>query len=147
MHEKKANRFLALVVGVITAIALVVVTVANKPVKQIDRGKPEGVVQEYLTDVIAGDFDAAIKLLDPAASCTIADLDASYFDRDVRISLVKTTENANGAGVKISVEIPNGGPISGYYSEDHVIRLIKTASGWRITGIPWPMYSCGMATQ
>ncbi len=144
MHENKANRFLALVVGVITAIALVVVTVANKPATQLDRGKPEGAVQEYLTDVIAGDFDAAIKWVDPAGSCKIADLDASYFAKDVRISLVNTTETSTGAVVKVSIETPNGAPMGGYYSEEHVIRLTKTASGWLITGIPWPMYSCGM---
>ena len=144
MQDKQANKFLAIAVAVITAIALIVVVVSNKPSTQLDRGKPEGAVQEYLTDVIAGDFDAAIKWVDPASSCKTADLDSSYFAKDVRISLVNATETSTGAVVKVSIETPNGAPMGGYYSEEHVIRLTKGASGWLITGIPWPMYSCGM---
>jgi hypothetical protein len=144
MHDKKANRFLAIAVGVITAIALVVVVVANKPTAQIDRAKPEGTVQAYLADVVAGDYDSAIKLIDPASSCKIADLDNSYFAKNVRISLISSTETSTGAVVKINVEIPSGDPIGGYYSEEHVLRLVKTESGWLINGIPWPMYSCGL---
>lgn len=144
MDDRKANRFLALVVALIALIALVVVVSANKPVEQLDRAKPEGAVQEYLAAVFKGDYDAAIKRVDPASSCKIADLDNSYFAKDARVSLVSSTETSTGAAVNINIEIPDGSPLGGYFSERHTLRLVKGQSGWLITGIPWPMYSCGV---
>jgi hypothetical protein len=143
MKDQKANKFLAIAVALIAVLALVVAFGAHKSAKQLDRGTPEGAVQEYLSAVIAGDFDGAAKRLDPEGSCKSTDLDKAYFQSDVRISLINSTETSTGAVVRIQVEMPNGAPIAGYYGEEHTLRLVKGENGWMIAGIPWPMYECG----
>jgi hypothetical protein len=143
MKNPNANRFLAIIVGIITVLALVVVFTANKDPQQLDRATPEGVVQQYLSDVIKGDTDSAFTFLDSSSACEVTDLDRSYVPKEVRMNLVNSTETPTGAIVRISIEIPSGDPLGGYFSEEQVIRLSKSNGNWLITGIPWPMYECG----
>ena len=143
MKDKNANRFLAIVVAIIAILAVVVVVGANRETEQLDRATPEGVVQEYLNAVIEGDFDAAAAKFDPAGSCKVDDLDKAYFDNDVRVTLINSSETSTGAVVRVQVEVPSGAPLGGYYGEDHTFRLVKADTGWLISGIPWPMYECG----
>lgn len=147
MGKNKANRLLAVVIGIITVIGLIAAVRADNATRQLDKSTPEGTVQAYLTSVVTGDYESAIKHISPASSCTVTDLDNSYFAKDVRISLVDSHTTSSGGVVKINVEVPSGGPIGSYYSEEHTIRLVKGNQGWRITGIPWPMYACGTANQ
>ncbi len=144
MNDRKANVVLGIAISLIMALALAVVFVANKPATPRDPSSPEGAVQAYLKAVVASDYTKAITHLDPASTCKVADLDNSYFAKDVRINLIDSSQTATDATVKISVEIPSGAPIEGYYSEEHTLRLTRSDAGWLITGMPWPMYSCGM---
>lgn len=143
MKDQKANKFLAIVVAIIAVVALVVLIVGKQDTVQLDRATPEGTVQEYLNAVVAGDFDSAAQKFDSESSCKAEDLDKAYFDSDVRISLVNSTETSTGAVVRVQIESPSGAPLGGYYGEEHTLRLVKADSGWLISGIPWPMYECG----
>jgi len=143
MRNPNANKLLAIVIGAITVLALVVVFTANRQIEQLDRSTPEGVAQQYLLDVIAGDNDSAIKLLDSTSNCKATDLDRAYIPKEVRMNLISSTETPTGAVVRISIEISSGDPLGGYFSEEQVIRLAKSNGNWLITGIPWPMYECG----
>jgi hypothetical protein len=143
MKNRNANRFLAITIGIITVLALVVVFTVNKDPQQLDRATPEGVVQQYLSDVIKGDTDAAFKFLDSSSACKVTDLDRSYVPNEVRMNLINSSATATEAVVRFSVEIPSGDPLGGYFSEDQTIRLAKNNGAWLITGIPWPMYECG----
>lgn len=143
MKDKKANKFLAFIVGLIGILAIVAIFTANDSTPQIDRSTPEGAVQEYLNAVVAGDFESAAARLDPAGTCKVTDLDKAYFNNDVRVSLLNSSETSTGATVRVQVEVPNGAPLAGYYGEEHNFRLVKTENGWMIAGIPWPMYECG----
>lgn len=143
MSDQKANKVLLIVVAVIAVVALVVSVAVNKPSKQLDRSTPEGAVQAYLAAVVAGDFEAAAKWLDTKGNCTVDDLDRAYYVSDVQINLKSSTESSNSAVVKIGVENSNGDPFGGTFTEDHTLRLVKSANGWLISGIPWPMYECG----
>ena len=143
MRMPNANKLLALVIGAISVLAIFVVLTANQETKQLDPGTPEGVVQKYLSSVIAGDFESALKNLEPTSKCEPEDLDRSYFPQDIRVNLISSTNTSTGAIVKISLEFPTGGPLGDVYTEEHTIRLVQSGSTWFITGIPWPMYDCG----
>ena len=143
MSDQKANKVLLAVVAAIAVVGLIVSVALNKPAAQLDRTTPEGAVQAYLAAVVAGDFDAAAKWLDPKGNCAVDDLDRAYFANDVKISLKSSNESTNSAVVRIGIENSNGDPFGGSFTEDHTIRLVKAANGWLISGIPWPMYECG----
>lgn len=143
MSEKRANKVLGIVLAVIAVVALIVVLSVKEPVAQLDKNSPEGVVQQYLGAVTDGDFNQAITYLASDSKCTVEDFDRAYIDDSVRIGLSETSANEATAVVTVSIQSSNGDPFGGTYSEERNFRLIKSADGWKITGIPWPTYECG----
>jgi hypothetical protein len=57
MSEKRANRVLGIVVAAIAVVALIAVFAVKEPTAELDKGSPEGVVQQYLNAAIDKDFD------------------------------------------------------------------------------------------
>jgi len=148
MNPKSPNRILGFVVAVIVVASAIVVAVSlNKPVKELDQASPEGVVQSYLVDIFDGRYEAAMSYMETGSKCEASDLDRTYVPQDVRINLLAVEEEDSNARVKFQIETPSGAPLDSYYTEEQVIRLVKEDQNWKITGIPWPLYDCGILNQ
>jgi hypothetical protein len=140
----RPHRLLAIVVLVIAGIGVVAgVVTATRNVPTLDRRTPEGVVQAYLSAVIAGHQDGAVAFLEPGSACTVDDLDRAFVPDGVRVVLRDTTTGDVTARVEVDVELPAGGPLDGSaVVEQHTFRLTRADGEWRIGGRPWPMFDC-----
>lgn len=143
MSEKRANKVLGIVLAVIAAVALIAVLALKEPIAELDKGTPEGAVQQYLDAVTDRDFDQALTYLVSDSKCTVEDFDRAYIQDSLRIGLSEVSPTESTAVVTVSIQYSNGDPFGGTYSEDQNFRLVKTDAGWKISGIPWPTYECG----
>jgi len=143
--NKSPNRVLALIIALIV-IAVVVVSVlsTSKSAVVIDRTNPAGSVQVYLKAVLAGKNAEAAKMLSSESACTVTDLDRAYIVDAARVILIDSTTNGSAAEVRVRVEIPSGSPLGDFNNEDHTFRLTNSSGIWLLTGIPWPLYNCGV---
>lgn len=148
MNSKSPNRILGFVIALIVSISVLVVVISlNKPVQQLDEASPEGVVQSYLIEVFDGRYEAAMENMEIDSKCEASDLDRAYVPKDIRINLLDVAVEETSARVKFQIETPSGAPLDSYYTEEQVIRLVKEGESWKITGIPWPLYDCGILNQ
>ena len=138
-----ANRGLAIVVGVIAVAALIVVNLSSSwHVTRRDPNSPAGVVQQYLGAVFEHRGAAAVALLDGSNGCSAAGFDQVYSDPSSRVDLVETTLNGDHATVQVRIEHASGDPFGGTWSEQQFFELVKVGGSWRISGNPWPVWSC-----
>ena len=141
----KQNRLLAYILAVaVLIVAIVVVAVSNKSEQKFDSNTPQGVVQAYVGAIFDGDYNTAASYLSPNGVCKVEDIDRANFQEKPRIYLVETTIDNNDARVKISVETSSGNLLDNGASEYHIIRLDYSSIGWKLIGIPWPLYDCGV---
>jgi hypothetical protein len=139
------NRVLAIFVGAVVLLAVLAgVVVANRASPDLNPGTPEGVVQEYLKAVFAGDYPVAAGLLSPSAGCNPSDLAAGYLPASARIVLDHSAVNGDHAVVTVNVtEGTGGGPFdSGGYSHTERIIVQRESGIWKISGSPWLLPSC-----
>ena len=145
---QNSNQILVKVLVVTLVLAAVAAYLtASQETKEYNPSSPEGIVQMYLRDVIAGKNEGAVQYLARGSSCDATDLDRSWMPENVRVSLRETRMEGNRAFVDVAVDIASGGPFDDYYTENHTYRLTRENSAWRILGIPWPMYSCDEVTK
>ena len=144
MNDKRANRVLALVVAAIAVVSIIVVLAVRQPTTQLDANSPEGAVQKYLQAVSERDFNQALSYLAEDSKCTVEDFDRAYIQDSLRFGLSDTSVTGTTAVVTISIQSSNGDPFGGTYTEERSFRLMNSDSGWKITGIPWPTYDCGV---
>lgn len=137
------------VTTLVVAVAAVVVLVfaVGRDVSTYDEGTPERVVQQYLNSAFDGDYDRAASLIEPSSQCDADDLDRAYIQDDARVGLVESVIEGDRARVRLDVEFPSGGPLGGVYSEEHTLRLVKSANSWLLTGVPWPLFDCTMPKE
>lgn len=143
-----SNRFAWVVSGAV--LLLVVVTgllVAMQPRTDIAPGSPADAVQRYVKAVMAGDHDRAAELFSTDSTCDAADLDRSYADKRSRVDLIDTVLNGDRARVQISIVVMSDDLVQNTWAEERTIRLHKTDGQWLITGIPWPLYECGVLSK
>lgn len=146
--SKSPNRVLAIVIGLIViAVAIVTILSSTKSAVVIDRSTPAGSVQVYLKAVLAGKNAEAAKMLSPESVCTVTDIDRAYIVDTARVLLIDSSTEGTTAEVRVRVEIPSGGPLGDFMTEDHTFRLVNSGGTWLITGIPWPLYDCGVMTK
>jgi hypothetical protein len=143
MSNQRANRVLGLIVAAISIVALIAVLAVKEDTPQLDPTTPEGTVQQYLQSITARDFDTAITYLSEDTKCKITDFDQAYIQDSIRISLSDASVTGDSASVKVNIENSSGDPFGGSYTESQAFRLVKSDSGWKIAGIPWPTYQCG----
>ncbi len=141
--RSNANRHLAIVVGAIALAALVVVNLSSAwRVPQRDPNSPAGVVQRYVAAVFQHRGAAAVALLDGSNGCTAASFNQMYYDQVSRVDLVETSASGDRATVQVRIEHSSGDPFGGTWTEQQFFELVKVGSDWRITGNPWPAWSC-----
>lgn len=146
--SKSPNRVLTVVIGlIIIAVAIVTILSSTKSAVVIDRSTPAGSVQVYLRAVFAGKNAEAAKMLSTESVCTVTDIDRAYIVDTARVLLVDSTTEGTTAEVRVRVEIPSDGPLGDFMTEDHTFRLVNSGGTWFITGIPWPLYDCGVMTK
>ncbi len=148
MTSKNPNRILGLVVALIVLVSVLVVIVStNRPAQDLDANSPEGVVQAYLVDIVDGNYESAMTYMEADSKCVASDLDRTYVPTNVRINLLSIELDDSRARVKFQIETPSGAPLDSYYTEEQVIRLVDENGTWKITGIPWPLYDCGILNK
>ena len=145
VRHRGSNRIL---IGIgLVALALVVVAAfltRNRSEENFASGTPEAAVQAFLKAAIDGKNDQAISYLSTTSRCTANDLDRTYISDSMRISLISSEIQGESAFVKITTEYSDNGPFGSGYSEEHSYRLARESGQWRILGIPWPLYDCGV---
>lgn len=132
----------AIIVFTILLAAAAALLSASKPKVQYSVNSPEGVVQRYLEAVIDGRNERAAEFFASNSSCGAADIDRSWIPESLRINLAESDIEGNQAFIELAIDISSGGPFDDYYTETHNFRLIRESEGWRILGIPWPLYNC-----
>lgn len=138
-----ANRGLGIVVAVIALVAIMVANLSSSwRAPQRDAKSPAGIVQQYLTAVFEHRGAAAVALLDGSNGCTAANFSQVYYDQSSRVDLVETTESGDRATVQVRIEHASGDPFGGTWTEGQFFELVKVNGDWRITGNPWPAWSC-----
>ena len=143
--SRSPNRVLVVVLAAVAVLAVVAaVLAATREPKQYDRGTPEGVVQAYVAAMLDDDVDRAAEQLSQDSPCTAADLDRAMFDREVTVELRDSRTDGDAASVDVDV-LSGSGDLFGAakWTDRHTFRLVREDDGWRITGIPWPVFECG----
>ena len=144
-QHRSANRFLLIILFVtVGLLAVAAFLTSNRDSKSYSANSPEGVIQLYLNAVIDGKLDKAATYFSKDSTCSATDIDRAYVSDNFRVNLSGTEVTANRAYVKIEVEFTNGGPFENGYSEKQTYRLAQEAGVWKILGIPWPLYDCGV---
>ena len=145
MSKRTPNQILAVLISVISIISILIILISyNRNAVVFEANSPEGVTQAYLKSVFDGDYDLAASFLEANSKCDASDLDRTFVNKTVRISLSSVDITDESARVKIRLEYSSGSPFDSSYSEEQTIRLVKEDNLWKITGIPWPMYDCGL---
>lgn len=140
------NRVLSIFAGAVVLLAVVAaLAVANRPTNVLDPHTPEGVVQEYLKAMIAGDYAVAAELLSPLSGCGVSDLAVAYAPGSARVTLDHSAIDGDHAVVSVDVtEGSEDGPFgSSGFSHTEGITLQREGGAWKITGSPWLLSSCG----
>jgi hypothetical protein len=147
--SRNPNRVLCVVIGfVIIAVVVVSFLSTRQSAVVMDRTTPAGSVQVFLKAVLEGKNAEATRMLSPESTCTVTDLDRAYIVNTARVLLLGSTTTGATAEVRVRVEIPSGGPIKDVMTdEDHTFVLANAGGGWLITGIPWPLYDCGVLNK
>lgn len=130
---------------VLTALVLVLVRGASATP---DPRSPEGVVQSYVTAVLAGDQKKAAALLTPKAStdCPVGNV---VNPESMRVVLVSSSTSGNTATVEVSItDTPASSPLdlgkSGYKD---TFSLVKQQDDWIINTVPFSLLSCEAETD
>jgi sugar lactone lactonase YvrE len=96
---------------------------------------------------LVGKNAEAAKLLSPDSVCTVTDIDRAYVVDTARVVLVDSTVKRATAEVRVRVEIPSGSPLGDVMTKDHTFRLVNSEGAWLVTGIPWPLFDCGVSAK
>ena len=143
--EQRASSQKVLSVIVIFTIALAAVAAffsASKESKEYAISTPEGVVQRYLEAVLAGRNETAASYFATDSQCDATDIDRTWVSETVRVNLANVDLEGDKAFVEVVIDLSSGGPFDDYYTEKHNFRMSRESGGWKIMGIPWPLYSC-----
>lgn len=146
--KKSPNGLLAIVFALLViAVVLVTLFTSGGTSKNLDPSTPAGTVQSYLSAVLKGNYEKAAQFISSESSCDVQDLDRVYTVDTARVDLVKTEIDGKHAQVWVKVDYPSGAPFDAMRVEDHTFRLVQVNNHWLLTGIPWPLYDCGVITK
>ncbi len=133
------------VIAVLVLVSVLVVLTRGAP-KPLDPSTPAGVVQGYVTAVIGHDAARAGALLTPGAArkCTPNEPFVSDSTRDLRVTLLATTERDDTATVDVTLSTARvSGPFdSPEYTSDDSFELARVSGRWLITSVPWRLETC-----
>jgi len=131
-------------VAIVVALAVVAIVNARQGPEQFEPGTPEATVQEYFQDLIEGQADEALDLIDPDLGC-----DSRYTPTVgvSRVVLDRVTYNTDRTEASARVQVTETwgtglfGPDEATFVE--TIHLTADADGdWYISRPPWPYFDC-----
>lgn len=129
------------------ALLVAAVTVGRRGTVEVPPDSPQATVQAYLRAVSEGDRAAAAAQLTDwlGEHCSLAEIQFPTVQRAV---LVRTDVAGDRATVIVSVTERWGDGL--LELDDQTLRqrfeLERTAAGWRIRVLPWPIFSCPLQT-
>ena len=135
---------LGLGVALVALLVIAGIFAAVREPAQLDPASPSGVVQQYVQAVMDGDNDRAADFLSANTECSAGDLDRTWIDPASRIDLLHSETSGDRAHVRIAINVPTGDLLKNTWTEERTIRLERVGSTWLITGVPWPLYECGV---
>lgn len=153
-HEPAAgSRTPLILLGSILLLVVVaiVVVLTRGTAAPADPRSPEGVVQSYVTAVLAGDTESASGLLTPEAvkECRANAMYDTGFDAgSLRVGLVASTISGATATVKVTISESIGDGPFGLGQSDYQdsFTLQKINDSWLISQSPWPLWACNEPT-
>lgn len=140
----RANRVLAIVVGLLVLIAVVagIVSTQRAP-RTLAGGTPEATVQTYLQAVLDGDAETAVKQLGPDVGCTAADFLRGDHSEPDRVVVTRSTVREDSAQIHVDL-VYGGGALGGDgWSDPIVFPLERSGDTWLISTVVWPYLGCG----
>lgn len=141
---RSTNHILGILITVLTTLAIVAAVISGNAVKSLPAGSPQLAVQEYLQLVTDGRNDLASRYFSKDSKCMAEDIDRAYLMQSFQVSLLRVEIYASTATVHVVIE-GESSIFSDYsYDEKKTFRLIKESGLWKLTGIPWPLYDCGL---
>lgn len=142
---KTGNFYLAVFISGIFAIGTIFAISSTNSTEKLEIGKPETSIQEYLQALNDGRNEVAASYFSSTSRCKVEDIDRAYIDSNLQVILDKVViEDDQSAIVYISVE-RNDSPLrADPYVEKRNYRMVKESGKWKISGIPWPLYDCGV---
>lgn len=142
---KTANFYLAVFISGIFAIGTIFAISSTNSTEKLEIGKPETSIQEYLQALNDGRNEVAASYFSSTSRCKVEDIDRAYIDSNLQVILDKVViEGDQSAIVYISIE-RNDSPLrADPYVEKRNYRMVKESGKWKISGIPWPLYDCGV---
>lgn len=127
-------------VGLLIALALAIVLTRAAPAP-LDPHTPEGVVQRYVTAVLAHDVDGAnghLAAADASCSSGLGSDPASF-----SVELQSSTVRGSSAQVRVLISTRDmSGPFSGGYERSDVFTLVTISGVWKIDSGPWEFFPC-----
>lgn len=142
--NKGPNFYLALLIAIVSVVAVILAISSSNSVKIMEKGTPEAAIQQYLQSVNEGRNEEAASYFSKTNKCTVDDIDRAYIDNNAQITLDKSViTSTNSAIVYVSIQRNNGPLLADSYTEPQTFRLNRENSLWKIAGIPWPLYDCG----
>lgn len=144
VHMKSRSGVVLLVaVSALVLIAVVGAVFATmRTPTEYARDTPEGVVQDYLTQVMSGELDAAAAHLDPDGQCSLEDLEDNAENISVdRVTLLDS--RTSGEAARVRVEVVQGAELLDTgWTHQRTYTLRQAEGNWVLTGDPWPIFYC-----
>lgn len=139
----RANRVLAIVVGLLVLIAVLagIVSTQQSP-RAFDAGTPAATVQTYLQAVLDGDAETAVAQLGPDVGCTAEDFARGQQSEPDRAVVTRSIVREDSAQIHVDL-VYAGGVLGGDgWSDPIVFPLERSADTWLISTMVWPYFGC-----
>ena len=135
------------VLGGLVALALAIGAVVGglRDPAELDPRRPEGVVQEYLKAVLDRDYAAAVGYLsdETAERCPASAFRETWVPDDLTADLEDVRSQAGQVEVLVRLRTAADPlPFDDGLSSTEAFTLVEEDGAWRLTGDPWPLYSC-----
>jgi hypothetical protein len=130
---------------VVVAVIVGVVVAAVRGTTSLDADSPEGVVQRYLQAVFDRDHATAVGYLSDttAERCPVAAFRDAWVPDGLTADLDDVRVSGDRADVRVVLHaVVEPLPVDPTVTTTELFQLERTANGWRIAGVPWPLTSC-----
>lgn len=124
--------------------SVVTVLLSRRDPVDLRDGTPEAAVQAYVTAVVDHDGPAILELIDPALPCTAEEVERSWWDEPVTVTLEEVRTTGDTAVVAVAITHGSTGLFPDQWREEQRFDLRRTDGAWRLVGDTWPWFECGM---
>ncbi|HRN28922.1 MAG TPA: hypothetical protein PK890_04385 [Terrimesophilobacter sp.] len=130
-----------LVVIAVLVVAALVAVFARGASPQYEADSPEGVVQRYVTAVMAGDFESARELHVSRHTGGCSPVPA-YVSSDARVTLIDTSATFDSTIVTVRISEGYGGPFGGDSGYEDRFELMPVNGKLLVSYAPWMFQVC-----